>query len=112
MFDSLSQTISVDDTGSTQIIPEWSAHMEKILRLPEVKAATGKSRSSIYQGMADGSFPRPVALGARAIGWRASDIESWLQSLRGKNETAPALLAPVREARKRTARLGNGRAGV
>jgi prophage regulatory protein len=70
--------------------------MEKILRLPEVKAATGKSRSSIYQGMADGSFPRTVALGARAIGWRASDIESWLQSLRGKNEAAPAHLAPAR----------------
>ena len=31
--------------------------MERILRLPEVKAATGKSRSSIYQGMADGELP-------------------------------------------------------
>lgn len=83
--------------------------MEKILRLPEVKAATGKSRSSIYQGMDAGSFPRSVALGARAIGWRASDIESWLQSLRGKNETAPAPLSPVPEARKRTARVAKSR---
>jgi len=80
--------------------------MERIIRLPEVKAATGKSRSSIYQGMADGSFPRALALGARSIGWRASDIESWLQSLRGKKEAAPTLLAPEREASKRAARLG------
>jgi prophage regulatory protein len=49
-----------------------------ILRLPAVKARTGLSRSSIYQHVADGSFPRPVSLGARAVGWVESDIESWI----------------------------------
>lgn len=85
--------------------------MEKILRLPEVKAATGRSRSSIYQGMADGSFPRSVALGERAIGWRASDIENWLQSLRGKNEAPSALPAPASAGGKR-GRLVNNRAPI
>lgn len=49
-----------------------------ILRLPAVKARTGLSRSSIYQHVADGSFPRPVSLGARAVGWVESDIEGWI----------------------------------
>jgi prophage regulatory protein len=43
-----------------------------------VKARTGLSRSSIYQHMADGSFPRTVSLGARAVGWVESDVEDWI----------------------------------
>jgi prophage regulatory protein len=49
-----------------------------ILRLPTVKVRTGLSRSTIYLHVADGSFPRPVSLGARAVGWVESDIESWI----------------------------------
>jgi len=49
-----------------------------ILRLPAVRARTGLSRSTIYLHVADGSFPRPVSLGARAVGWVESEIESWI----------------------------------
>lgn len=49
-----------------------------ILRLPAVKARTGLSRSTIYLRMADGTFPRAVSLGARAIGWPESDIDAWI----------------------------------
>jgi prophage regulatory protein len=75
--------------------------MEKILRLPEVKAVTGKSRSSIYQGMADGSFPQPVALGARAIGWRESDLEAWLQLLQTKRAALDCNTTTRRKGRER-----------
>ncbi|MAM70221.1 MAG: AlpA family transcriptional regulator [Gammaproteobacteria bacterium] len=51
-----------------------------ILRLPEVKSVTGLSRSTIYSQMAEGSFPKPISLGARAVGWIQSDIEKWLDS--------------------------------
>jgi prophage regulatory protein len=80
--------------------------MEKILRLPEVKAATGKSRSSIYQGMEAGTFPRPVALGARAIGWRASSIESYIQSLRGKDVRPDSILEALRNHPEGMTRTG------
>jgi prophage regulatory protein len=49
-----------------------------ILRLPVVRARTGLSRSTIYLRMSDGSFPLPVSLGARAVGWLESDIEEWI----------------------------------
>jgi prophage regulatory protein len=49
-----------------------------ILRLPTVKVRTGLSRSTIYQQVAEGSFPRPVNIGARAVGWVESDIENWI----------------------------------
>jgi prophage regulatory protein len=51
-----------------------------ILRLHQVKARTGLSRSGIYQKMTDGEFPRSVALGLRAVGWVESDIDHWLAS--------------------------------
>jgi prophage regulatory protein len=49
-----------------------------ILRLPAVKTRTGLSRSTIYLRVADGSFPRPISLGARAVGWVESDVEDWI----------------------------------
>lgn len=53
---------------------------ERILRRPDVENLTGLSRSTIYDWMKKGEFPKPVALGARLVGWRESDIEAWLQA--------------------------------
>jgi len=45
-----------------------------ILRLPAVKAETGYSRSTIYLRVSQGLWPRPVSLGARSVGWPASEV--------------------------------------
>jgi len=50
-----------------------------ILRLPAVKTITGLSRSTIYLRVAEGTFPRPVSLGGRAVGWLEAEIQEWLQ---------------------------------
>ena len=56
------------------------AHMvTTILRLPAVKARTGLSRSSIYLRVAEGTFPKPVRLGRRAVGWVDAEIQNWLE---------------------------------
>lgn len=52
----------------------------RITRLPEVKALTGLSRSTIYQRITDGTFPAQINLGSRAVGWLASDIQNWIDS--------------------------------
>ena len=49
-----------------------------VLRLPVVKARTGLSRSTIYLRISEGAFPKPINLGARAVGWLESEIEDWL----------------------------------
>lgn len=49
-----------------------------ILRRKQVEARVGLSRSTIYQRIADGTFPGSVNLGGRAVGWLESEIESWL----------------------------------
>jgi prophage regulatory protein len=51
---------------------------DSILRLPAVKTRTGLSRSTIYLRVSQGTFPRPVSLGGRAVGWVEEEIRSWL----------------------------------
>lgn len=52
---------------------------DTILRLPQVKARTGLSRSTIYLRIAQGSFPRPIRLGGpRAVGWIEAQVEGWI----------------------------------
>lgn len=53
---------------------------DTILRLPFVKARTGLSRSTIYLRIAAGSFPKPISLGSRAVGWLAAEIDGWVTS--------------------------------
>jgi len=50
-----------------------------ILRLLAVKARTGLSRSTIYLRISQGTFPKPVSLGARAVGWVEAEVQEWLQ---------------------------------
>ena len=50
-----------------------------ILRLPAVKASTGLSRSTIYVRVSQGTFPKPVSLGGRAVGWLKAEIQEWLE---------------------------------
>jgi prophage regulatory protein len=51
---------------------------DSILRVPAVKTRTGLSRSTIYLRVSQGTFPRPVRLGGRAVGWVENEIQSWL----------------------------------
>jgi prophage regulatory protein len=47
------------------------------LRLPEVKAVTGLSKTSVYELIRGKSFPAPVRLGPRAVAWVKSEIRQW-----------------------------------
>jgi len=58
-----------------------------ILRRRQVEARTGLSRSSIYAKMRrnprrpsdyDPTFPKPVSVGAKAVGWVEAEVEAWL----------------------------------
>ena len=49
----------------------------QIIRLPEVMAATGESRSTIYRRISDGEFPKPVKLGPKSVGWVEEEIADY-----------------------------------
>ena len=56
------------------------AHPEavRVYRRPQVERMVGLSRSTLYAMMAEGTFPQPVRLGRRAVGWRAADLSAWI----------------------------------
>jgi prophage regulatory protein len=51
--------------------------LRRILRIREVMAVTGKKEASIYEGVAAGTFPAPVPIGPRAVGWLEDEIADW-----------------------------------
>lgn len=56
-----------------------------ILRRPQVQKQTGLSRSSIYgkldesEASFDPTFPKPISIGPRAVGWIAAEVEAWVR---------------------------------
>jgi len=52
----------------------------RIYRRPDVEKMIGLSRSTLYVMMAEGTFPKPVKLGKRAVGWHEHDVLAWIQS--------------------------------
>lgn len=52
---------------------------QSLLRLEQVRDRTGMSRSGVYVAMREGSFPRPIKIGTRAVAWVESDIDDWIQ---------------------------------
>lgn len=58
-----------------------------IIRRKQLEARTGLSRSSIYAKMRwnpkrpgdfDSTFPKPISMGAKAVGWVESEVDEWL----------------------------------
>lgn len=57
-----------------------------VLRLPSLSKKLGLSRSTIYDKLNprsprhDPSFPQPIHLGNRAVGWLEHEIDGWVTS--------------------------------
>lgn len=54
--------------------------LRRVLRRPAVEEATGLARSTLYDLMARGEFPRPIRLTGKAVGWEAEAINEWIAS--------------------------------
>lgn len=77
-----------------------AAHIQTaltIIRRKQVEARTGLSRSSIYArlrhnpkrpGDYDPTFPKPVSVGAKAVGWIEGEIDAWLTAQVEKSRKA------------------------
>ena len=54
---------------------------DKILRLPQVIDTTGLSKASIYRLERGGGFPKRVAISPGRVGWRESELATWMDGL-------------------------------
>ena len=71
----------------------------KILRLPDVIERVGFSRSSIYAFVDNGTFPMPVQIGIRAVGWLDSDVDDWISDRIVKSRGIGHSLASLKTSR-------------
>lgn len=73
---------AVDPTDEGVSMGRRSAGMSsaiRFLRLKEVLTICGKSRSSMYDAIRKGEFPKPVKLGPNSSAWINSEIEEWVE---------------------------------
>jgi len=54
--------------------------LRELLRKREVAQALGLSTVQIWRLQNAGKFPRAIQLGEHSVGWRASDIQAWIDS--------------------------------
>ena len=62
--------------------------MTRLIRRPAVEELTGLAKSTIYQMMHEGRFPRAVRLGGRAVAWPESEVHNWLQEKIAEREAS------------------------
>jgi prophage regulatory protein len=62
----------------------------RILRLAQVRERTGRPTSSIYEDIAAGTFPAPIPLGRRAVGWLEDEINDWLEARIAERDSGTA----------------------
>jgi len=54
--------------------------MTRLLRRKSVEARTGLARSTLYQMMQAGQFPKPVRIGGRAVAWPEIEVDAWIDA--------------------------------
>lgn len=76
---------------------------DTIVRLPTVLARIGIGRSAIYDRIARGTWPRPVRITARAVGWPASEIDAMIDATVAgyDDDTIRRVVARIYETRAR-----------
>ena len=52
----------------------------RMLRMPEVMARAGLSRTTIWRRVRAGTFPAPISLGENSVGWPEHLITEWIES--------------------------------
>lgn len=59
----------------------------RVLRLGDVISLTGLARSTIYKSIGEGSFPRPINLIGRSVGWIEAEAHDWIRARVAERES-------------------------
>lgn len=56
----------------------------RLIKLKEVIEKTSLGRSTIYEFMTKGTFPKQVSLGAKSVAWVESEVDDWIMERIGE----------------------------
>ena len=71
---------------TTKDVATFLVVMERLLTTKQVCGLVSLSRQEIWRRRRLGSFPRPVRIGPRRVGYRAEEIQAWLDALRAERD--------------------------
>jgi prophage regulatory protein len=80
------------------ILSEANARSQ-LVRLPNVCAQTGLSRSNIYRRIAQGTFPPPIKIGPYTSAWSADEVARWVDARIAEHAKLAASRAESKTAR-------------
>ena len=78
--------------------------MKRILRRPVVESKTGLKHSEIYERIKKLTFPRPVPLGPKAVGWLEEEIDQWIDQRTAERDARVERVNPAPAASAAAAR--------
>jgi prophage regulatory protein len=71
-----------------------TAHVDivgaRFMRRPAVEHMTGLSRSTIYDFVSQGRFPKPVQISPRVVGWIEEEVLAWMHERISARESEAA----------------------
>ncbi|AQQ50135.1 hypothetical protein A8F72_06500 [Burkholderia cenocepacia] len=66
---------------------ELSTTTERLLRLPTVLDMVGLGKTTIYEMMKEGSFPRPRRVRNLSL-WAETEVQAWIRSIMSRDTPA------------------------
>ena len=69
-----------ENTGNNTTNEQTAKHNQelRLISLKDVMTRTALSKSTIYQLIKDGAFPKQRAITTRRVAWLVHEIDSWL----------------------------------
>jgi prophage regulatory protein len=65
----------------------------RVLRLDVVEAKCGLRKSQIYEGIENGTFPKPVPVSERAVAWLEDELDAWIEARIAVRDSGTAVRA-------------------
>jgi prophage regulatory protein len=56
------------------------------VRLPTILKIFPVGKSTFWQGVKDGRFPKPIKLGVRTTAWKVEDIRNLIEKYQSQND--------------------------
>jgi prophage regulatory protein len=72
--------------GRYEPITNWINSM-RLIKLKEAIEKTSLGRSTIYEFMTKGTFPKQVSLGAKSVAWLESEVDDWIMERLGERDS-------------------------
>ena len=85
----MSDTLQSHNQSQNSYQQSHSHTRSRLIRLPEVLDRVPLSRTSIYARVNDGTFPKPIKLGPRAVAWLESAVEDWISNRVNQGQCGP-----------------------